>query len=46
MPVDSWGGVDWIELAQLRFKLRALVKKVTEPSGSIKFVEFLDKCEA
>jgi len=36
------GGMDWIELAQDRYRWRALVTLVMKLRGSIKWVEFLD----
>jgi hypothetical protein len=35
------GGMDWIELSYVRDSWRALVNFGNEPSGSIKFGEFL-----
>ena len=37
------GGMDWIELAQDRYKWRGNCECGNEPSGSIKDGEFLDQ---
>jgi hypothetical protein len=36
------GGMDWIDLARDRYRWRALIKVVNEPSGSIQCEELLD----
>jgi hypothetical protein len=38
----GWGGMDWIDLAQDTDQWASLVKKVNEPSGSIKCWEVLE----
>jgi hypothetical protein len=39
----GWGGMDWIDVAELRDQWKALVNTARkEPSGSIKFLEVLE----
>ena len=44
MDLQEMGGGcgDWMELAQDRYRWRALVRYGDEPSGSVKCGEFLD----
>jgi hypothetical protein len=39
---EKWDGTDWIALAQDRDRWRGSCKCGNKPSGSIKYVEFLE----